>query len=412
MKQTTLIDVSKCTNINQLVKFTLTQTMTDGQTLLDYIKYLFVGKCKLDLARRTVYEYGYSIAYSRLRLLIRTQADNNAFRMYDDVSMDKVITRKQFAECLQESSADYKQCMKKVYSWLYNNYEEKLLTNVNHRIKSLVSVNTVISLVKDYLCALAHREVESAFTFCFDMVQESLCKSTELYNKYNYLNDCTNLEELASLYLNTNDFTVKKAVQALRKYLQSIPTVTTVRKYNKAKVFLFDNDLVRYLYSIKADGTKHKLVTIKNGDVLHETKTEWTVEKQHYLHDDVCAYVSNYITSQTRQVKRTINSTTTNNDDEEQSIFDCIIVDTDNGRADLAYINVDTEIAIKQYYKYLLEVKKVKRESASAIVQIIIHKAQGYSMEEIAQIMQVSSRTIYRIWKAYKADFRAYLLAD
>ena len=410
MKQTTLIDVSKCTNINQLVKYTLTQAMTDGTSVQEHIKHLFTSQCKLDLARRVMYEYGYGIAYSRLRLLIRTQADNDAFRMYDDLSMDKVITRKQFAERVQESSADYKQCMKYVCEWLYSNYEEKLLTNVNHRVKSLVSVDTVLKLVHKYLEKLASRQTENAFSFCFDMVHEAQCQFEVLNKKYD--DEYVDLEELASTYLTMYKYDVKQAVQAIRRRLCQTPTNTTVRKYNKKKVYLFDNGLVMYLYSIKTDGTKHKLVTIKSADTLTENANEWTVYKQHFLHDDICGYVSNYITSQTRQVKRTINSTTANSDGEEQSIFDYIIVDTDNGRADLAYINSDTEIAIKQYYKYLLEVKKVKRESASAIVQIIIHKAQGYSMEEIAQIMQVSSRTIYRIWKAYKADFRAYLLAD
>ena len=70
MKQTTLIDVTKCTNIKQLVKFTLLQKTTDGQTLLDYIKRLFVGKCKLDLARRVMYEYGaYLYAHKQMIML-------------------------------------------------------------------------------------------------------------------------------------------------------------------------------------------------------------------------------------------------------------------------------------------------------------------------------------------------------
>lgn len=410
MKNTTLVDVSKCTSVNQLVYFTLHQSMKDGTSVYNYIRSLFIGKSATDLARRAMYEYGYSIAYSRLRLLIRTQADDNAFRLSDYLSTDKIITRKQFAEKVAESSADFKQCMKAVREWLKTDYEEKLLTNINHRVKSLVSVDAIVKKVRKYFTDLAHREVESNFTVCFDMVHESLYKFHELYKQYNLLCNCTDLEEISAMYLKNNDYDVKATVKAMRSYFRTIPTTSTIRTYNKQKVYLFDNGLVKYLYSVKADGTKHKLVNITSADVLEESTTEWKVVKQHFLHDDINNYVSDYITSQTRQVKRTVSSTTTNSDGEEQTIFDCLIVDTDNGRMDLAYITTDTEIAIKQYGKYLVEEKKMNVINAHKVVQIIMHKAQGYTMEEIAQIMNVSARTAYRIWQAHKADFRTYLL--
>jgi hypothetical protein len=376
------------TSVNQLVELTMQQ---DGIIGLCMHVRKHINK---DKANQALCNWCYQVAFGRLKMLIRTQADKNTFALYDALCSDLRTNNKQY---LTDASLD--DIINQIVSKLTKHYNEKLIVNKSHRVKKLVSVKAIEKMINNYLSEFASNSVHnSTYTFVNDIAQEVVTKALEYnLNIVELLKQCN--------YDTTN----------LRNILMTVKTDFSCRKkYKKSKHYLhYDSDnSIDYIYSIKADGSQRKALNLRSTDVVAETDVYYYPYVQHYLYTDLLDYVSNCIASNSHSKNAKSVSGDEKNSDTDKTIFDVIIDDVDaSGKIAMGYITAEMQDMLDALYEYLINVALLRPSNAQYVAAIATLKAQGYNQKEIAKILDVDPATVSRHWKKQKELVHNYLLA-